>query len=316
MGPAAAGERTAVVEPAHQGAAATNDRFTLSHALAVAHPRPESRPPLTTPAQTAPSTALRVVVDADVSLPEAIAQRLAIRVAPEDATLLVARENIPRLMVEVGAPLDAAPAVEACRRAAEAGADVLYVGPGDGHGRPAEAEEAARAAVQSAGGAFHALSSDVLMASGWRAVLAAEAAGEGMAPAAAVDRARTATPQLLALVEHPELSGQSSPGNLGVPNRVVSLVRDEGFTLDALPARREDALRLLRDRFASMVRDASGLRVVVHHGGVGPAGDAMATWIERNLQPSEVHVTPITRHAATRYGPGFVGIAWVAEAAS
>ncbi len=256
-------------------------------------------------------SSLRVVVDADVSFPAPLAERLGILVAPGETTLLVARENIPRLMVEAGASLDVAPAVEACRRAAEEGAShVLYVGPGDGHGHPAGAEVGARHAVEAAGAVFDVLTRDVLMACGWRAVLAAEAAAHGDAPATAIERARNTRTQLLALIEHPELSGQQSPGNLGTPNRVVTLVRDDGFALDALPPRRDDALRLLRDRFAATVRDASGLRVVVHHGGVGPGAEAMATWIERHVQPLEVHVTPITRHAATRYGPGFLGIAW------
>ena len=260
-------------------------------------------------------SALRIVVDADVSLPAPIAQRLGILVAPGDATLLVARENIPRLMVEVGAPLDAAPAVEACRLAAEEGASVvLYIGPGDGHGHPAEAADAARRAVEAAGARFEVITADVLMASGWRAVLAAEAVQAGAEPEVAIEAARAASTQLLALIEHPELSGQQSPGNLGTPNRVVTLVREDGFALEALPPRREDALRLLRDRFAATVREASGLRVVVHHGGVGPGAEAMATWIERHVQPLEVHVTPITRHAATRYGPGFLGIAWTQAA--
>lgn len=256
---------------------------------------------------------LRIVVDADVSLPEPVARRGGILIAPDDATLLVARENIPRLMVEVGAPLDTAPAVEACRRAAEQAGpdgDVLYVGPGDGHGHPEGVEDLARAAVESTGARFHAITKDVLMASGWRAALAADAVAAGTDAATAVEQARAARTQLLALIEHPELSGQSAPGNLGVPSRVVTLVRDDGFALDAMPPQRDTALRLLRDRFATMVEGASALRVAVHHGGVGPAGDAMATWIERNLHPLEVHVTPITRHAATKYGPGFLGIAW------
>ncbi len=257
---------------------------------------------------------LRVIVDADVSLPAPVAQRGGILVAPGDATLLVAHENIPRLMVEVGAPLDTTPAVEACRRAAEEGGpdtDVLYVGPGDDHGHPEGVEALARAAVEAAGARFHALTRDVLMASGWRAAIAADAAAAGATPTAAIEQARAASTQLLALIEHPELSGQTAPGNLGVPSRVVTLVRDDGFALDAMPPRRDLALRLLRDRFASMVEEgASDLRVAVHHGGVGPAGEAMATWIERHLHPLEVHVTPITRHAATKYGPGFVGIAW------
>ncbi|MQC17039.1 MAG: hypothetical protein DWG82_02235 [Chloroflexi bacterium] len=256
---------------------------------------------------------LRVVVDADVSLPPALAERLRIAIAPPDATLLLARESIPRLLVDVGAPLDATPAVEACRKAAADGADVLYAGPGDGHGRPVDGEAAARDAVEAAGGRFHALAADVLMAAGWRAVLAAEASAAGADPGEAVEQARNAETALLALIEHPELTGQQAPGNLGVPNRVVSLVREDGFALDALPHRREDGLRLLRDRFAAAVTGLAGLRVVVHHGGVGPAGEAMATWIERYLAPREVHVAAITRHTATRFGPGFVGIAWTAD---
>lgn len=262
---------------------------------------------------TSSAPTLRVVVDADVSLPPALAERLGIAVAPADATLLLERESIPRLMVEVGAPLDAGPVVEACRSAAAAGADVLYVGPGDGHGRPTDAEAAAQEVVEAAGRHLHAIAEDVLMAAGWRAVLATEAAAAGMAPAAAVEHARTAETWLLALIEHPELTGQQAPGNLGVPNRVVSLVRADGFALDVLPSKREDGLRILRDRFGAAVAGLAGLRVVVHHGGVGPAGEAMATWIERNLAPREVYVTAITRHTATRFGPGFVGIAWTSD---
>lgn len=262
---------------------------------------------------TSTASPLRVVVDADVSLPPVLAERLGIVVVPADATLLLERESIPRLMVDVGAPLDAEPVAQACRSAAAAGADVLYVGPGDGHGRPPDAEVAAREAVAAAGRQLHTIAEDVLMAAGWRAVLAAEAAAAGMTATAAVEHARAAETSLLALIEHPELTGQQAPGNLGVPNRVVSLVHADGFALDVLPAKREDGLRILRDRFGATVAKHAGLRVVVHHGGVGPAGDAMATWIERHLAPREVYVTAITRHAGTRYGPGFVGIAWTSD---
>jgi len=271
---------------------------------------------VTAPLRPATQQALRVVVDADVSLPLPIAERSGILIAPDDATFLVARENIPRLMVEVGAPIDPAPAVEACLRAAEEsgpGADVLYVGPGDGHGHPEGVEDLARAAVEAAGGRLHTITADVLMASGWRAAVALDAVAAGSDAAAAIEQARTAKTQLLALIEHPELSGQTAPGNLGVPSRVVTIVRDDGFALDAMPPQRDLALRLLRDRFATMVEGAQGLRVAVHYGGVGPAAEAMATWIERHVQPIEVYVTPITRHAATKYGPGFVGIAWVQD---
>lgn len=265
---------------------------------------------------TVSTSTLRVVVDADVSLPPALAEQLGIVVVPPDATLLIERENIPRLVVEAGARLDPAPVIEACRAAAAEGADVLYLGPGDGHGHPDDAEDEARAVVETTGRRLHVIADDVLMAAGWRAVIAAEASAAGLDATAAVERARAAETSLIALIEHPELGGPMAPGNLGVPNRVVSVVRADGFALDVMPPKREDGLRLLRDRFATMAAGRDGLRVVVHYGGVKPAGEAMATWIERHMAPREVHVAAITRHTATRFGPGFVGIAWTAEPAT
>ncbi len=258
---------------------------------------------------------LRVVVDADVSLPAALAARLNIVAAPADAPLLHERINIPRLVVETGGPLDPAPAVEACRAAAQPGAGVLYVSPGNGAaawgGHPEGAEEQARPAVEAAGARFlHLPTDDVLMASGWRAVVAAEASAAGASPEEARARAEAAPTRLLALVEHPELAGDSMPGNPDTTNRIVTFIRADGFALDSMPHRRDDGLRRLRDRFAAAVQGVSGLRVAVHHGGVAPAAEAMATWISRHTEAQEVHVSAITRHAATRLGPGLVAIAW------
>lgn len=260
---------------------------------------------------------LRVVADADLSIPPALTERLNIIAAPADAAPLIERENIPRLALEAGAPLDAGPVVEGCRRAGDGGGGVLYVSPGDGPmgawGRPEGVEAPAREAVERSGGRFLSLAADLLMAAGWRAVLAAEASAAGATPEDAYRVASEAQTRLLALVEHPELAGDAMPGNPDTTNRIVTFVRDEGFSLDSMPHRREDGLRRLRDRFASAVEGLDGLRVVVHHGGAAPAAEAMATWIGRHVSPREVHVSPITRHAGTRLGPGFVGIAWTFE---
>lgn len=261
---------------------------------------------------------LRVVVDADLSIPPALKASLGIVAAPADVPLLVERENIPRLALEAGALPDPTEVIEACRRAAVAGAGVLYVTPGQGAmgawGHPVGVEDTAREVVEAAGARFlHLATEDLLMAAGWRAVIAAEAAAAGATPEQALARASQAPTRLLALVEHPELAGDAMPGNPDTTNRIVTYIRADGFSLDSMPHHREDALRRLRDRFAAAVSDPSqvpGLRVTVHHGGAGPAAEAMATWITRHTTAQEVHVTPISRHAGTRLGPGFVAIAW------
>jgi hypothetical protein len=151
------------------------------------------------------------------------------------------------------------------------------------------------------------------MAGGWRAIVASEALAAGATPGEALQQASSAQTRLLALVEHPELAGHSSPGHLGVPNRVVAWMRGAEFALDSAPERRDEALRRLRDLFAEHATGTRGLRVAVLYGGVRPAAEAMGIWIERHVRPSEVHVGAITRHAATRLGPGFIGIAWTFE---
>jgi fatty acid-binding protein DegV len=258
---------------------------------------------------------VRVVVDVDVSLPAALAARLGILAAPADAPLMEERQNIPRLLLEAGAPLEVAAVIEAARAAAASGSDVLYI-TGDGHGHPTGAETLAREAVEAAGGRFaHVEIEGVLMGAGWAAVRAAEAAEGGAGLDEAVAHASRATSRLLALIEHPELAGRETAGNPDTTNQILTYVTHEGFSLVSQPHRRDEGLRALRDGFAEAVAGLAGLRVVVHHAGVRPAAEAMATWIARHVQPGEVHVATITRHAATRWGPGFVGIAWTTEGA-
>ena len=49
------------------------------------------------------------------------------------------------------------------------------------------------------------------------------------------------------------------------------------------------------------------------HGGSEPAALAMQRWLERELNPEEVLIAPLTRHAATRLGPGLVGFGWYVD---
>lgn len=256
---------------------------------------------------------VRVLVDADVSMPAAVTERLRIVVAPADAPLMEERQNIPRLLLEWSTLPEVAVVVEQARGIAGGGEDVLYIS-GDAHGHPLDAEVAAREAVEAAGGRFaHVTAPGVLMAAGWPAALAAEAAEAGAALDQVVERASKATGRLIALIEHPEMAGRETPGNPDTTNQILTYITHEGFSLISMPHRRDEGLRGLRDGFAEAVAGASGVRVAVHHAGVRPAAEAMATWIERHVQPAEIHVATITRHAATRWGPGFVGIAWTAD---
>ncbi|MCK9486564.1 MAG: DegV family protein [Dehalococcoidia bacterium] len=274
----------------------------------------------TSPTSSTAGAPLHVVVDAHLSLPPDLARSHGIVSAPADTPLLIERENIPRLALEAAALPEAGEVVEACRRAAAGGAAVLYVTPGSDRvrgemaawGHPAGGVEAARAAVEAEGGRFlHLPSDDLLMAAGWRAVVAAEAAAAGATPDQALARASEAATRLLALVEHPELAGDAMPGNPDTTQRILTFVRADGFSLHSMPRSREDALRALRDRFAAAAGNIEAPRVVVHHGGSAAAAQAMATWIARHAHPAEVHIAPITRHAGTRLGPGFLAIAWL-----
>ncbi|GMU40558.1 MAG: hypothetical protein AMXMBFR23_14240 [Chloroflexota bacterium] len=262
------------------------------------------------PPIVSPDTA--VVVDADLCLPPALAAAAGIRVAPPDAPLLLERENIPRLKVEAAAGLDVAPLVEACRAAAATGArTIIYVPAQDGFGSPDGASAAAAEALAPLGVRFEVFETgEALMAAGWRAVILAESLRGGADPEAAMAHARAASISLLALVEHPELAAISGPDG-STTQRLVARLHGAEFRLVGAPAKRDDGLRSVRDGFARATSDVAGhLRVAVLHAGVVPAGEAMATWIRRERPTAEVYEGAVTRHQATRLGPGFVGICW------
>ncbi|MDO9445167.1 MAG: hypothetical protein Q7K37_07610 [Dehalococcoidia bacterium] len=269
-------------------------------------------PPVTTPS-------VSVVVDADLCLPAEVAAAAGIRVAPPEVPLLTERINIPRLALEAGGEVDPAPVVEACLAAAAAGArTVVYVPAQDGYGSPSGAAEAARTALEPLGVTLEVFETgEGLMSAGWRAVLLAEALRAGEPLPEAMARARAVTAAALALVEHPELAVIPGPDGTGTTHRLVTSVHGPDFRLVAAPARRDDGLRAVRDGFAQATAEARGrLRVAVLHGGVVPAGEAMATWIARQRPDAEVVDTAITHHQGTRLGPGFVAVCWVEERAA
>ncbi len=261
-----------------------------------------------------------VVVDADACIPDRIRADLGILTAPlapapfdpDEAAQALRRSAAP---VEPG---HAEAALAHARGLAPPVRSVLYLRTGDGYGGSAEA-------LTGAPG-VHVFASDAaLMGCGWQAIAAAVVAHAGGSldaaeQAAAAVRGRT---QVLAMLEHPQFAGVSG----GVPGVLFgsrALVRLTGPAIEVVArfGRRDAALIGLRERFALEARagspdagrpDNGALRVAVHHAGAAAAAEAMARWVERTLQPEEVVIAPLTRHAASRLGPGMVGFAWYRE---
>lgn len=260
-----------------------------------------------------------VVIDADACLPEGAAAGLPLLAVPADAPRLVEGETVPRLRLEAE-PAKAEPVAQACAAAAERVDAVLYIAAGDGYGSAPEAAPLAASAVaaRSPGTRFEAHDSEAtLMAYGWQALAAARAIVAG----ADVDGAREAAAavrgaaSMLAVLEHPELAGA---GGASVPGtarlRAVVEMRGSEVTVLARPVRRDQALVALRDHFTTLAaRPGGALHVAVLHAAAEAGALALATWVRRSLDPEELVVTPITRHAATRLGPRMIGVAWYQE---
>ncbi len=255
-------------------------------------------------------TPIAVVTDADSCIPGALRAALDIHAAPADAPLLLEPETIPRLRTEAGEPL-VDDALAACRAAIGAGAtDLLYVTAGVGYGSAPDLDLA-----------LPTLEADVptpptaaaLMGAGWQAIAAAEAIRDGGARDQALAAAESVRDniEVLAMLEHPELASAAGNAELGiVRHRALVYLRGPEVSIISRPPKREDALGMLRDRFASAVTNPANLHVAVHHAAAGPGADALAHWIERELSPARVVVAPLTRHAATRLGPRMLGLAW------
>lgn len=257
-----------------------------------------------------------VVLDAAASLPAALLTGRPIRLAPAGPPRMVTFESVSRLSMDAW-PAEPAPVVEACRMAAETG-DVLYVSVDDGHGGPPEAADLARAAVEACGRRFaHLPTGGTLLKAGWPALLAAEAVarGAGLDEAFEVGRSALAGVGMLGVIDHPEMANPNSTSGLVAPPRGVA--RWDGPRIVIAPRpQRDAALGMLRDLFTSAVtREAAEgrgtLRVAVVHASAASAAEALALWAERRLRASEVTADAVTRHAATRLGPGFVAVSWV-----
>lgn len=259
----------------------------------------------------------RVVVDADAGVPPEVRAALNIAVTPAEPELLLERIPIPRLALERG-PFEVDAVAAACGAVAEPGEGVIYVRTGDDHGSPAEAAEAARAAVEARGAAFHLVETGAtLMGAGWAAVVAAEAGVAGATVGEAAERARGAVVRssVMAMLEHPEVVGAVSPSLYVTPNRMVAMLEGVDVTSILTLPKRGEALAAFRDAFAVRVRGEAGRpRIAIHHGSSGPAAEAMALWCQRNLEVTEVVIAPITRHQGARLGPGFLAMAWLREA--
>lgn len=260
-----------------------------------------------------------VVLDAAASLPAALLAGRPIRLAPADPPRMAAYESVSRLSLDAR-PAEPDPVVEACREAAGAG-DVLYVSVDDGHGGPPGAADLARTAVEAYGRRFaHLATGAMLLKAGWPAVLAAEAAarGAGLDAAQEAGRAALAGVGMLGVIDHPEMANPNSASGLVAPPRGVA--RWDGPRIVVAPRpQRGAALGMLRDLFTSTVtREAAEgrgmLRVAVVHASAASAAEALAQWAERRLQAAEVTADAVTRHAATRLGPGFVAVSWVWDA--
>ena len=257
-----------------------------------------------------------IVTDADSCIPEQLRRDLGILTAPLDPAFLIEPEPPDVLRREQGeAPIDAA--IEACKRAAAAAATVVYVSCDDGYGGGPAQVEAARAALSTNGAHASLVSIPVestLMAVGWAAIAAAAVARAGNEVGAVIAEAQrvAGATRALAMLEHPQIAGVSG-GLIGTLRRARAIVEPRGHELEVLarPGARDESLVALRDRFGQLAREGAGrLRVAVLHAGAEPAAMAMERWVQRELQPEEVLVAPLTRHAATRFGPGTVGFAW------
>ncbi len=261
------------------------------------------------------------MIEADASIPDLLRAGLPLRLMPEDPPLLMERVPIPSLSLE-RIPVEADLVIDTCRAVAAEAGGVVLVSVGDAYGNAPDAIERAGEVMREREIPFAACATGhALMAAGWPAVIAAEAAQRGASPSEAAEAASRAAgaAHLIAYLEHPELVGLADTPSPTA--RAVTRIHGEDCALVASLPRRDRGLVLLRDRFSDLVSvdavtgNEGALRVAVHHAGTPPAAEAMALWIERNTDAAQVVVAPLTRHAAARYGPGMIGIAWVRDPA-
>ena len=258
-----------------------------------------------------------IITDADACIPRPLLDELGILTAPLEAAPFDEDEP-PQHLRRDAAPVDAAPAIHALARATSLYPAILYLGVGDGYGG-SDAIRDAVAAVARMSPIRRELrpvdSGMTLMGCGWQAVAAARA-GDDLDAATAAAEAVRGRVRVLALLEHPQFAGIKGdvlPGQIARARAVVSLAGEAVDVVELVP-KREVGLAMLRDLLGTGSQDGSGpLHLAVHHAGAAAAAGALAEWARRRLDPAEVVIAPLTRHAATRLGPGMVGVAWYRE---
>ena len=276
-----------------------------------------------------PRPSVAVVTDADACLPAPLSDRLGIVAVPSDASLYDPSEHPARLREQQG-PLPAAALVASLLRISSRIApegSLLYIASGDGYSVDTDATGEIRAALAASRPDLQLVvhdSGSSLMGCGWQAVAAASALqaadGDVRAAVRAAERVRAAA-EVRVMVEHPPFVGLGSGlANVRAARAVVALLGAEVVSLDR-PSRRDLALVALRDRVQESLLQPDGrapaldsgaqLWLAVVHAGADAAAGALAVWAERVLHPAELVVAPMTRHAATRLGPGAIALCWV-----
>ena len=258
--------------------------------------------------------AIAVVTDADSCVPEQLRRDLEILTAPAEPPLLIEPEPAEVLRRDQ-APAPADAAVATCRRVAAAAETMVYVGCDDDYGDGPAQVAAARAALEADGRGGALVSVPIagsLMAAGWAAIAAAAAARAGREVGEVIAEAQRGCWRCSS-IRSSRASAGGCWGRCGA--RAIVEPRGPELAVVARPGARAEGLVALRERVREDVRAAEGyLRVAALHAGAEPAALAMQRWLERELQPEEVLIAALTRHAATRLGPGLVGFGWYADA--
>lgn len=258
-----------------------------------------------------------IITDADACIPRPLLDELGILTAPPDAAPYDEDEP-PQHLRRDAAPAEAAGAIHALARATSLHPAILYLGAGDGYGGSPAIRDAVEAVARMSPIRRDLRlvdSTATLMGCGWQAIAAARA-GDDLDAAIEAAEAVRGRVRVLALLEHPQfagLPGDVLPGQIARARALVSLTGEAVDVVELVP-KREVGLAALRDLLGRGAGEGEGpLHVAVHHAGAAAAAGALAEWARRRLDPAEVVVAPLTRHAATRLGPGMVGVAWYRE---
>lgn len=261
-------------------------------------------------------TKVTIITDADACIPITLCRKFGILTAPLDPPLLINAEPAASLRRDQ-APLKYDTAVATALHASATSTIIVYVSCDDGYGGGKDLVSAAHEALihqQSTAKLVSVPITGTLMAVGWAAIAAGNIAQTAPETDLAIAKAKQIgeSARVLALLEYPQIAGIGG-GLASTLQRTRAIVELRGSEIEVLeqPSSRAAGLRSLRERFVADVAGVSGaLHVAIHHAGAAPAATAMQRWVNRELEPAESVLAPLTRHAATRLGPGLVGFAW------